>query len=140
MWRSIVEQARKDHPALASILELASPHQLGPTGLTLSYPPNSFEVTRIKETRYAEPLAQLIHSQLGPETSVSIHLSEQASHELTLSKILNAERWERREAAKHRIAQHPLVRAILEELGAELKDIKVSEDSPKSDAQGAKRP
>jgi hypothetical protein len=42
--------------------------------------------------------------------------------------VLNAERWERREAARKRISQHPLVRAIIEELGAELKDVKVSEN------------
>jgi hypothetical protein len=40
----------------------------------------------------------------------------------------DAERWERREAVRKRIAAHPLVRAVIEELGAELKDVKVSEE------------
>jgi DNA polymerase-3 subunit gamma/tau len=127
-WRRIVEQARSTHPALASVLELASPRRVGPSGVTLGFPPNSFEAARITEPRYAEPLARALQGELGPEARVSIELSDAAYGELTLGKVLNAERWERREAARRRIAAHPLVRAVIEELGAELKDVKVSED------------
>ena len=127
-WRRIVEQIRSTHPALSSVLELASPQHLGQDGVKLGYPPNSFEAARVTEPRYAEPLAKAIQAELGPEAAVTIEHTDRAYNELTLAKVLNAERWERREAARKRIAQHPLVRAIIEELGAELKDVKVSED------------
>ncbi|MCS6901221.1 MAG: DNA polymerase III subunit gamma/tau [Myxococcales bacterium] len=128
LWRRIVEQVRNTHPALASVLELASPRRLGPAGVTLGFPPNSFEAVHITKPRCAEPLARALQAELGPDARVFIELSDAAYGELTLSKVLNAERWERQEAARKRIAAHPLVQAVIEELGGELKDIKVSED------------
>lgn len=127
-WRRIVEQIRGTHPALASVLELASPRSIGPAGVTMGYPPNSFEAARVSEPRYAEPLAKALQAELGPEAKATVELNDRAYDELTLAKVLNAERWERREAARQRVSQHPLVRAIIEELGADLKDVKVSEN------------
>jgi DNA polymerase-3 subunit gamma/tau len=127
-WRRIVSLIRNTHPALSSVLELASPQKLGSEGVTLGYPPNSFEAARVTEPRYAEPLAKAIQAELGPQATVVIEHTDRAHDELTLAKVLNAERWERREAARKKIASHPLVRAIIEELGAELKDVKVSEE------------
>lgn len=128
VWRRLVDQVRTGLPALASVLDQASPIKLGEAGVELGFSPNSFEATRVSEPRYAEPLRRAVQSELGPEASVTITLTDDAREALTLAKIEAAELWERREAARKRVAAHPLVRAAIEELGAELRDVRVNKD------------
>lgn len=131
VWQGIVEQLRGTAPALASLLDHAVPMKLDASAAVLGFAPSSFEATRIAEPKYTEPLTRAIHGALGPEARVSIELTEVAHESLTLARVRAAELWARREAARQRVLAHPLVRAAIEELGAELRDVRVNEEEVK---------
>jgi DNA polymerase III subunit gamma/tau len=132
VWSAIVARVRTERPSLGSALEFAAPLQLGPAGLVLGFPPGSFVTAQASEPKHAELLATAAREILGPDATVSFELSEASRAALTLSKIKAVEQYKRREEARRKVTEHPLVQAAIELLGAELRDVKIVEEEGRS--------
>ena len=128
LWQKVVDTARTESPSLAALLDSAVPLRLQAAAVVLALGPNSVEATRLSEPRYREALDRAVRATFEPTPPVTIELSETAREGLTLARLRAAEMWERREAARKRVLEHPLVRAAIEELGAELRDVRVEDD------------
>lgn len=101
--------------------------KLGPQGVVIGFPPGSFFAAQASEPKHTELLTCTVRSQLGPDATVSIELTDAAHDALTLARIKEYEEWERQDKARRRVVEHPTVRAIIEILGAELRGVRLPE-------------
>lgn len=124
-WRAIVAAVRAQRAALASVLEHALLLDLGPERVRIGYPDSSFLGVHATEKVAREVLEKAVHAHFGAETPVEIDLGCVQTG-TTLAQIEAAARRARIEAARKAIADHPLVAAAVELLGAELKDVRLS--------------
>ncbi len=128
VWKRVVERVREERPSLASVLEFAAPLKLGAAGVVLGFAPNSFVTAQASEPRHAELLTKAVRGECGPDASVSIELTESAATALTIARLKAADLYERRQRARMRVLEHPMVKAAMEIFGAELRDVRFEDD------------
>jgi DNA polymerase III subunit gamma/tau len=127
-WRRIVEGIRAEKPALASVLDGAVPLRLTSEQAVLAFPPDGFLSGQASDALSVELLTQRVRAELGPSCAVSFELSPEAVTGLTVGRLRAREAYERRRAAERVVEEHPLVRAAIEALGAEMHEIVVAPD------------
>ncbi|HEU4410528.1 MAG TPA: DNA polymerase III subunit gamma/tau [Polyangiaceae bacterium] len=127
-WRRIVEGIRAERPSLASVFDGVVPLQLSPEQAVLAFPPDGFLSSQASEPPSVELLTQRVRAELGPSCAVSFELSPEATTGLTVGRLRAREAYERRRAAERVVEEHPLVRAAVELLGAELRGVVVPDE------------
>jgi DNA polymerase-3 subunit gamma/tau len=134
-WTRVVDRLARDKAPLASLLELAAPLEVSAERVVLGFAPDTFEAGQASDPRHVEVVLSAVRAELAAETSVSIELTAEAPQLLTLARVRAAEAWERREAARARVIEHPMVKAAMELLDAELVDVRLGDASRLPPAQ-----
>jgi DNA polymerase-3 subunit gamma/tau len=125
-WRAVIALVRAARAPLASVLEHAAVLELTSTRVVLGYEANSFLVGQATEPAAREQLARALQSHFGGPVELVIETITRGSAGPSLAQVESAERRARVEAARRAVAEHPLVTAAIELLGAELKDVRLS--------------
>jgi DNA polymerase III subunit gamma/tau len=128
-WRAVLASIQRQRPALVSVLEHAALIELTPTRAVLGYEANSFLVGQATEPAARELLAGALRSHFGGPTEIVFETIARGTGAVSLAQIESAERKVRVEAARRAVAEHPLVTAAIELLGAELKDVRLGQDA-----------
>ncbi|WP_437279217.1 DNA polymerase III subunit gamma/tau [Sorangium sp. So ce375] len=127
-WRAVIAAVRAQRPALASVLEHAAVLELTPTRVALGYEANSFLAGQATEPVSRDLLARVLGAHFGGPAELVFETITRGSAGPSLAQVETAERKARVDAAKRAVAEHPLVTAAIELLGAELKDVRLSQD------------
>jgi DNA polymerase-3 subunit gamma/tau len=128
-WRRVVESLRARKPALASVLEHAALLELGPERVVLGYEQGSFLAAQVADPAALELARAAVRAHFGRPTELVFELAASRAGAVTMAQVESAERKARIDAAKTAVASHPLVTAAIAELGAELRDVKLSQDA-----------
>jgi DNA polymerase-3 subunit gamma/tau len=126
-WRAILAKIRAERAPLASILEHASPIAFSAERVVLGYEPGSFLAAQATEASHVELLTRHVREYFGTTTPVAFDLTASSKANPSVAALDTEERKVRLEQARRAVAEHPLVRAAIDILGAELKDVRVTE-------------
>jgi hypothetical protein len=127
-WRAVIAAVRGQRPALASVLEHAAVLELTPTRVILGYEANSFLSGQATEPAATALLLRVLRAHFGGPTDLAFETITRGSGGPSLAQVETAERKARVDAARRAVAEHPLVTAAIELLGAELKDVRLAQD------------
>ena len=126
-WRAVLGRIRNERAPLASILEHASPIAFSAERVVLGYEPGSFLAAQATEASHVELLTRHVREYFGTVTPVAFDLTAGPKANPSVASIDTEERRGRLEQARRAVAEHPLVKAAIDILGAELKDVRVTE-------------
>ncbi|HMJ54260.1 MAG TPA: DNA polymerase III subunit gamma/tau [Polyangiaceae bacterium] len=126
-WRAVLGRIRAERAPLASILEHASPIAFSAERVVLGYEPGSFLAAQATESSHVELLTRHVREYFGTVTPVAFDLTASPKANASVASIDIEERRVRLEQARRVVAEHPLVKAAIDILGAELKDVRVVE-------------
>jgi hypothetical protein len=105
------------------------PLELGPERVAVGLP-NAFLGAQAADPQNAALLRDVVRARYGAATDVSVEVLAAPSGATTIAQVETAERKARVEAARRAVAEHPLVTAAIELLGAELRDVRLAADHP----------
>jgi DNA polymerase-3 subunit gamma/tau len=126
-WRSALGAVRAKRPALASVLEHAALLTFGPDRVVLGYETGSFLVGQATDPAARDILLSMLTAHFGRAPELVFESIAPRSGNVTLAMVESAERKTKLDAAKRAVAEHPLVTAAIELLGAELRDVRLAE-------------
>lgn len=126
-WRAVLGRIRSERAPLASILEHASPIAFSAERVVLGYEPGSFLAAQATEASHVELLTRHVREYFGTVTPVAFDLTAGPKANPSVASLDTEERRVRLELARRAVAEHPLVKAAIEILGAELKDVRLTE-------------
>jgi len=126
-WRAVLGRIRSERAPLASILEHASPIAFSAERVVLGYEPGSFLAAQATEASHVELLTRHVREYFGTVTPVAFDLTAGPKANPSVASIDTEERRGRLEQARRAVAEHPLVKAAIDILGAELKDVRITE-------------
>jgi DNA polymerase-3 subunit gamma/tau len=126
-WRAVLGRIRSERAPVASILEHASPIAFSAERVVLGYEPGSFLAAQATETSNVELLTRHVREYFGTTTPVAFDLTAGPKANPSVASIDTEERRARLEQARRAVAEHPLGKAAIDILGAELKDVRVTE-------------
>jgi len=127
-WRGVLDRVRPINSNLAVTLELVGVMAFTAERVELGYEAHEYHVIDlVTEASARETLAAALraHFGRGPELVFSITTVKSG----TVSQVLSAEKKAKLDAARRGVAEHPLVSAAIELLGAELRDVKLSAEA-----------
>jgi DNA polymerase-3 subunit gamma/tau len=124
-WRAVLERIRTDRAPLASVLEHASPLAFSAERVVLGYEQGSFLAAKATETDAVELLTRHVRAYFGTTTPIAFDLTASPKATPSVAMLDSEERRIRLEQARRAVADHPLVQAAIEILGAELRDVRV---------------
>jgi DNA polymerase-3 subunit gamma/tau len=125
-WRSIVDILRSQNGRVASFYDHAVPLHVDADRIVLGFDADYVFAENAMEAAARDLLIASARRHFGRAPAVTFERA--ASRSGTIAQAESAEKRARTEAAKHRIAEHPLVTAAIEILGAELKDVKLPQE------------
>ncbi|MBK9262434.1 MAG: DNA polymerase III subunit gamma/tau [Polyangiaceae bacterium] len=128
LFRAVLDIVRDKRPALASVLEHAVLLHIGPDRLTLGFEGDTFLSKQAQEPLAQEILRSALATHFGGRPDVTFESVAPMSGLATIAQLDSAERKSRLESARRAIANHPLVTAAIELLGAELRDVRLAQD------------
>lgn len=128
VFRAVLDIVRTKRAALASVLEHAVLLHIGPDRLTLGFEGDTFLSKQAQEPLAQDILRSALAMHFGGRPDVTFESVAPMSGLATIAQLDSAERKTRLESARRAIAQHPLVTAAIELLGAELRDVRVAQD------------
>jgi DNA polymerase-3 subunit gamma/tau len=126
-WRAVLERVRSDRAPLASVLEHASPIAFSAERVVLGYEPGSFLAAQATEASAVELLTRHVRDYFGTATPVAFDLTAGPKSTPSIAAIDGEQNRIRLEQARRAVAEHPLVKAAVEILGAELRDVRLNE-------------
>jgi DNA polymerase-3 subunit gamma/tau len=126
-WRTALAAVRSKRPALASVLEHAALLSWGPARVELGYEAGSFLVGQATDASARELLLGALTEHFGRRPELSFETIAPKSGNVTLAMLETSERKVKLDAAKRAVAEHPLVAAAIELLGAELRDVRLAD-------------
>jgi DNA polymerase-3 subunit gamma/tau len=126
-WRAVLAIVRGKRPALASVLEHAALIRFDAERVDIGYEAGSFLVGQASEPAAQELLRVALGAHFGRAPALGIQTIAAKSGALTLAMIETAERKTKLDLARKAVAEHPLVAAAIELLGAELRDVRLAE-------------
>jgi hypothetical protein len=109
------------------VLEHASPIAFSAERVVLGYEPGSFLAAQATDASAVELLTRHVRDYFGTTTPVAFDLTAGPKSSPSIASIDNEQHRLRLEQARRAVAEHPLVRAAVEILGAELRDVRVPE-------------
>ena len=133
--RAVIELVRAKRAPLASVLEHAALLRIGPEGIVLGFEDNSFLGKQAQEPVAKEAIRAALAAHFGGTPEVTFETLRPQSGAVTVAQIDGADRRARLDTARRAIADHPLVTAAIELLGAELRDVRLGHE----DAAAAER-
>ncbi len=125
-WRAIVALIRPEHAGIASMFEHAAPSRITPNELILAYSEHDFLATQVTTDEARALLTKHTRAFFGVDTDVRIELRE--AQELSIHSVELEKKREASAAVKREVAEHPLVRELVQNLGAELRAVRVPGD------------
>jgi DNA polymerase-3 subunit gamma/tau len=128
VFRAVLNVVRSKRPALASVLEHAVLLHIGPDKLTLGFEGDTFLSKQAQEPLAQDILRSALSVHYGGLPDVTFESVAPMSGLATIAQLDSADRKTRLESARRAIANHPLVTAAIELLGAELRDVRLSQD------------
>ncbi|TKC99377.1 DNA polymerase III subunit gamma/tau [Polyangium fumosum] len=134
-FRAVIELVRAKRAPLASVLEHAALLRIGPDGLALGFEDNSFLGKQAQDPLAKEAIRAALAAHFGGTPEVTFETLRPQSGTVTVAQIDGADRRARLDNARRAIADHPLVTAAIELLGAELRDVRLGHE----DAAAAER-
>ena len=129
-WRAALSAVRARRPALASVLEHAALLRFGADRVELGYEAGSFLVGQATDASAKELLLSALTEHFGQRPELAFETIAPKSGNVTLAMLETSERKIKLDAAKRAVAEHPLVAAAIELLGAELRDVRLAEAEP----------
>jgi DNA polymerase III subunit gamma/tau len=126
-WRAVLERVRIDRAPLASVLEHASPIACSAERVVLGYEPGSFLAAQATEASAVELLTRHVRDYFGTSTPVAFDLTAGPKSSPSVAAMDGEQHRIRLEEARRAVAEHPLVKAAIEILGAELRDVRLGE-------------
>ncbi len=128
LFRTVLDIVRNKRPALASVLEHAVLLHIGPDRLTLGFEGDTFLSKQAQEPLAQDILRTALGMHFGGRPDVTFESVAPMSGLATIAQLDSADRKSRLESARRAIANHPLVTAAIELLGAELRDVRLAQD------------
>ncbi len=128
-WQAVVARLAPDKPRVASIFEHAAPLVVEPGRVVLGLEAGSFIAEQAKEADAQALLRQAATDHFGVPTDVELELGGGHGKVQTLAAKHSAEQAARLAAAREVVATHPLVQDAIEVLGAELKDVRLPDET-----------
>jgi DNA polymerase-3 subunit gamma/tau len=126
----VIDAVRRQRPALASVLEHAVVLEMGSQRAVIGYDAaNAFLFAQATEPGARQLLTAALRACFGRPVELVLDTVAQRAGTVSVAQIDSAERRARVDAARRAVAEHPLVTAAIELLGAELKDIRLAQDA-----------
>jgi DNA polymerase-3 subunit gamma/tau len=129
-WRAALSALHGNRPALESVLEHAALLRFGPERVELGYEAGSVLVGQATDASARELLLAALTEHFGRRPELVFETIPPKSGHVTLAMLKTSERKSKLDAAKRAVAEHPLVAAAIELLGAELRDVRLAEAEP----------
>jgi hypothetical protein len=126
-WRAVLDRIRAERAPLASVLEHASPIAFSAERVVLGYEPGSFLAAQATDASAVELLTRHVRDYFGASTPVAFDLTAGPKSTPSIASIDSEQNRVRLEQAKRAVAEHPLVKAAVEILGAELRDVRIQD-------------
>lgn len=126
-FREVLAHVRAKRPALASVLEHAAILRFDPDKVELGYETGSFLVGQATDPAARELLLSGFKAHFGRTPELSFETIAPRSGQITVAMVDTQERKLKLDAARRAVAEHPLVAAAIELLGAELKDVRLAD-------------
>jgi DNA polymerase III subunit gamma/tau len=123
----VLSLVRERRPALASVLEHAALLRFGPERVEIGYEASSFLVGQATDAGAREILLAALSTHFGRAPELSFETIASKNGAVTVAMLDTADRKVKLDAARRAVAEHPLVAAAIELLGAELRDVRVAE-------------
>ncbi len=126
-FRAVIGLVRERRAPLASVLEHAVILRFDKDRVEIAYESSSFLMREVSEPAAKDILLGALRAHFGQNTELAIETIASKAGLVTIAMLETAERKARLDAAKRVVSEHPLVTAAIELLGAELRDIRLSE-------------
>ena len=126
-FRAVLGIVRARRPALASVLEHAAVLRFAADRVELGYEAGSFLVGQATDASAKDLLLDALRIHFGGAPELVFETLANKHGNVTLAMVDTAERKLKLDAAKRAVAEHPLVTAAIELLGAELKDVRLAD-------------
>jgi len=127
-WRTILQAVAAEQQATASLFEHAAPVCVRPGKLVLGFDQESFIAEQVAEPEAVRLVSAIATAHFGTETPVQLDFGAGYRKAETVAQCNRAERAAERAAARREVAEHPLVKAAIDELGAELCEVRLPDD------------
>jgi DNA polymerase-3 subunit gamma/tau len=126
-WRAIVERVRAIRPPFASVLEHATPIDIGPERVAIGFDPSAaFLAAQAAEPDALDLLTREIRKHFGEATRVELCSSTPPSNGRRTVAAIDAERRAADTAkAREAVERHPLVQEAIRLFGAQLRDVRL---------------
>lgn len=127
-WRSVLDRVRTTNGNLAVTLELVGVVHFTADRVELAYEAHEFHVIDlVTEASAKDTLGAALRAHFGRAPELVFSTTTVKSG--TVSQVLSAEKKAKLDAQRRGVAEHPLVTAAIELLGAELRDVKLAAEA-----------
>ena len=127
-WRSVLDRIRPVNSNLAVSLELVGVMTFTAERVELGYEAHEYHlIDLVTEASARETLSAALRAHFGKAPELIFTTTTAKSG--TVSQVLSAEKKAKLDAARRGVAEHPLVTAAIELLGAELRDVKLAAEA-----------
>lgn len=127
-WRALLEKIAEVSPLAASVLEQGTLLAVEPARIVVGFAADSFALAQVTPETLAIAM-RAASAARGRDTEVVVETTTDSQRGRTAAAARQAERQAQLDGARGRIADHPLVRAAVRELEAELRDVRLHEPS-----------
>jgi DNA polymerase-3 subunit gamma/tau len=128
-WRDVLTAIAEQRPAVASVFEHAAPLHIAPGRIVLGMSPDAFVAKQAQNPEALGLVRVAASAYFQQETTIDFDWTGQHEGVVTVAALSARERAERLEEARRRVAERPLVKAAMEEFGAQLRDIRLPDDT-----------
>jgi len=125
-WRAIVERVRVARPPLASVLEHATPIEIGAGRVIIAFDPSAaFLATRAGEPEALALLTRAAQDHFGTPIVVELQSSTRPEGARTVAAIDADQRAAEISRARAAVEGHPIVQEAIRLFGAQLRDVRL---------------
>lgn len=125
-WRALIARIRPERPSVAASLELAVPLVVSKERLVVGFEHDSFEDARAEQTAAQDVLTEHARAYFGAPTAVTFEIAAAGSKTTASVAYLDQAKKKQREAeARAAVANHGLVKKVIQLFEAELRDVKI---------------
>ncbi len=123
--RAVLAILRRVRPPAAAIFENAGIEAITSERVVLTFESRSFLANQATARAALDPLILACREHFGASPDVRVDIIDRPLEHATVAQIEAVERQTRLEAARRVVEAHPLVRAVVDLLGAEVRDVKL---------------